>query len=64
MLSLHPLRWDQVIKICRRTTLTEKQLREWCDEVRDVFTEEYSDESSEENDHEQTNVIFHQECLN
>ena len=35
---------DQVIKMCKRTTLAEKQLKELCDEEVDVLTYEYSDE--------------------
>ena len=48
MLKGHPPDSDQAIKICRRTTLIEKQLKELCDEVVDAFTYEYSYQRSEE----------------
>ena len=48
----HPPDFHQVIKMRRRTTLTEKQLEEYCEEV-DVFTDEYFDQSSEEIEQEQ-----------
>ena len=55
---------DQVIKIYRRTTLSEKQLKERCDEEVNVFTDEYSDQSSEEIEEEQTNLPPLQTILN
>ena len=53
MLKSHPSDFDQGIKICRRTILTEKQLKDLCDEEVDVFTDEFSDQSSEEIKEEQ-----------
>ena len=43
--------------MCRKTTLTEKQLKEDIDEEVDVFTDEYSNQSSEEIEKEQRNDI-------
>ena len=39
----------------QRTTLTEKQLKELCDEEVNAFIDVYSDQSSEEIEQEQTN---------
>ena len=48
MFKSHPPDFDQVIKMCRRTTLTEIQFKELCDEEVDAFTDEFSYQSSEE----------------
>ena len=42
MLKSHPLDSDQATKMCRSTTLTEKQMKELYDEEVDVFTDVYS----------------------
>ena len=56
MLKSHPPDNDRDIKMCGRTTLTEKHLKELCEEV-DVFTDEHSDQSSEEIEQEQRNSV-------
>ena len=56
MLKPHSPDNDQVIKICRRTTLTGKELKELFDEEVEVFSDEYSDQSSEEINEEQRNA--------
>ena len=53
MFKSHPPYFDQAIKMCRRTTLTEKQLKDLCDEKVNLFTDEYSYQSSEEIDEEE-----------
>ena len=58
MLKSHPPDFDQVIKMCRRTTLTERQLKELYDEEVDVFTDEYFDQSSEEIEEEQKILLL------
>ena len=43
----HPPDSDQAIKMCRRTSLTEKLLKEICDEEVEVFTDKCSEEIEE-----------------
>ena len=57
MLKSHSPDNYQVIKICRRTTLTGKELKELFDEEVEVFSDEYSDQSSKEINEEQRNDI-------
>ena len=57
MLKSYPPVSNQVIIMCRTTTLVEKHLKRLCNEEMDVFNDEYSNQSSEEIEQKQTNTI-------
>ena len=57
MLKSHLPDIDQVIKMCRRTILSEKQLKERCDEEENVFIDGNSNKCWEVIKEKQRNAI-------